>query len=126
MFQETLHKSLTTISSVQGDHHQQHPGCIMFEETLHSALTPITSSAGCIMFEETLYQSTAAGKPFVDVLREQGIIPGIKVDTGLQVGPAHLQSSLAPQPSPAQRARLLGHSLDGLHTPARSRSSRSA
>ncbi len=34
------------------------------------------------MFEETLYQSTADGKPFVDVLNEQGIIPGIKVDTG--------------------------------------------
>ena len=38
--------------------------------------------SGCIMFEETLYQSTAGGKPFVDVLREQGIVPGIKVDTG--------------------------------------------
>ena len=36
------------------------------------------------MFEETLYQSAAGGKPFVDVLKEQGIIPGIKVDTGLQ------------------------------------------
>lgn len=34
------------------------------------------------MFEETLYQSTADGKPFVDVLRDQGIVPGIKVDTG--------------------------------------------
>ncbi len=38
--------------------------------------------SGCIMFEETLYQSTADGKPFVDVLRDQGIVPGIKVDTG--------------------------------------------
>jgi fructose-bisphosphate aldolase class 1 len=34
------------------------------------------------MFEETLYQSTADGKPFVDVLKGQGIMPGIKVDTG--------------------------------------------
>ena len=41
--------------------------------------------SACIMFEETLYQSTADGKPFVDVLKEQGIVPGIKVDTGLQV-----------------------------------------
>ena len=39
------------------------------------------------MFEETLYQSTADGKPFVDVLTEQGIKPGIKVDTGLQMLP---------------------------------------
>lgn len=40
--------------------------------------------SGAIMFDETLYQKTASGKPFVDVLREQDIIPGIKVDTGLQ------------------------------------------
>lgn len=37
------------------------------------------------MFEETLYQSGANGKPFVEVLKEQGIVPGIKVDTGLAV-----------------------------------------
>lgn len=36
------------------------------------------------MFDETLYQSTKEGKPFVEVLGEQGIKPGIKVDTGLQ------------------------------------------
>jgi len=35
-----------------------------------------------ILFEETLYQSTAAGKPFVDVLKEGGVLPGIKVDKG--------------------------------------------
>lgn len=40
--------------------------------------------SGAIMFEETLYQSSADGKPFVDVLREQGIMPGIKVDGGLE------------------------------------------
>jgi fructose-bisphosphate aldolase, class I len=39
------------------------------------------------MFEETLYQSTKDGKPFVDVLSEQGIKPGIKVDTGLAILP---------------------------------------
>lgn len=41
--------------------------------------------SGAIMFEETLYQSSADGKPFVDVLRDQGIMPGIKVDGGLEV-----------------------------------------
>ena len=41
--------------------------------------------SGAIMFEETLYQSGADGKPFVDTLQEQGIVPGIKVDTGLSV-----------------------------------------
>ncbi|KAM1170205.1 hypothetical protein ACFX2G_021111 [Malus domestica] len=36
--------------------------------------------SGVILFEETLYQKTAAGKPFVDVLKEDGVLPGIKVD----------------------------------------------
>jgi fructose-bisphosphate aldolase class I len=39
--------------------------------------------SGAILFEETLYQSTKAGKPMVDVLNENGIVPGIKVDKGL-------------------------------------------
>ena len=40
--------------------------------------------SGAILFEETLFQSDPAGKPFVDVLNGNGIIPGIKVDTGLK------------------------------------------
>jgi fructose-bisphosphate aldolase class I len=40
--------------------------------------------AGAIMFEKTLYESTDDGTPFVKVLNDQGIIPGIKVDTGLK------------------------------------------
>jgi fructose-bisphosphate aldolase class 1 len=36
--------------------------------------------SGAILFEETLYQSTVDGKRIVDVLVEQGIVPGIKVD----------------------------------------------
>lgn len=40
--------------------------------------------SGAILYEETLYQDNKAGKPFVDVLNENGIIPGIKVDTGLK------------------------------------------
>ncbi|KAH7293425.1 hypothetical protein KP509_28G025400 [Ceratopteris richardii] len=39
--------------------------------------------SGAILFEETLYQSTLAGKKFVDCLQEAGIAPGIKVDKGL-------------------------------------------
>ncbi|XP_022856187.1 fructose-bisphosphate aldolase, cytoplasmic isozyme-like, partial [Olea europaea var. sylvestris] len=38
--------------------------------------------SGVILFEETLYQKTATGKPFVDVLKEGGVLPGIKVDKG--------------------------------------------
>ncbi|MEM9533253.1 MAG: class I fructose-bisphosphate aldolase [Pseudomonadota bacterium] len=38
--------------------------------------------AGAILFDETLRQSTKAGRPFVDVMNEAGVIPGIKVDKG--------------------------------------------
>lgn len=40
--------------------------------------------SGAILFEETLYQDSAEGKPFVDCLNNVGVIPGIKVDKGLQ------------------------------------------
>merc|ERR1719324_1097897 len=40
--------------------------------------------SGAILFEETLFQNDPNGKPFVDVLKENNIIPGIKVDTGLR------------------------------------------
>merc|ERR1719185_10259 len=36
--------------------------------------------AGAIMFEKTLYESSDDGVPFVNVLNDQGILAGIKVD----------------------------------------------
>lgn len=36
-----------------------------------------------ILFHETLYQKTDDGTPFVELLKQKGIIPGIKVDTGV-------------------------------------------
>ncbi|MEO3403380.1 class I fructose-bisphosphate aldolase [Mucilaginibacter sp. CAU 1740] len=38
--------------------------------------------SGAILFDETIRQSTANGKLFIDILKEKGIIPGIKVDEG--------------------------------------------
>merc|ERR1712002_578516 len=35
-------------------------------------------------FHETLYQKDDNGKPFVEILKEQGINPGIKADKGVQ------------------------------------------
>lgn len=40
--------------------------------------------SGVIMYKETLYQSTTDGKRFVNCLEEQGVMPGIKVDEGLE------------------------------------------
>ena len=38
--------------------------------------------SGVILFDETLRQSATDGTPFVEVLTKQGILAGIKVDTG--------------------------------------------
>jgi fructose-bisphosphate aldolase class I len=38
--------------------------------------------SGAILFDETIRQSTKDGIPFVEILNEQGIIPGIKLDLG--------------------------------------------
>ncbi|MFA5030459.1 MAG: class I fructose-bisphosphate aldolase [Patescibacteria group bacterium] len=38
--------------------------------------------SGVIMFEETMKQSADDGTPFVEILQQKGIIPGIKVDAG--------------------------------------------
>jgi|JI8StandDraft_1071087.scaffolds.fasta_scaffold75659_2 fructose-bisphosphate aldolase class I len=40
--------------------------------------------SGFIMFDETIKQSTTDGASFVSVLESKGIVPGIKVDQGLQ------------------------------------------
>lgn len=41
------------------------------------------SISGVILFDETFYQNDDNGKPFREILKEKGIIPGIKVDKGL-------------------------------------------
>ncbi|MFM8304847.1 MAG: class I fructose-bisphosphate aldolase [Actinomycetota bacterium] len=38
--------------------------------------------SGVILFDETIRQSTDTGTPFSKLLADQGVIPGIKVDTG--------------------------------------------
>ncbi|RZR95098.1 hypothetical protein BHM03_00023918 [Ensete ventricosum] len=42
--------------------------------------------SGAILFEETLYQSTTDGKKFVDCLRQEKVMPGIKVDKVIVTG----------------------------------------
>ena len=57
--------------------------------------------SGVILYDETLRQSAEDGTPLVDVLRNQGVIPGIKVDKGAK--------PLAGSPS-----ELATEGLDGL------------
>ena len=40
--------------------------------------------SGAITFEETLFDTATCGTTMVDLMKKQGIIPGIKVDKGVQ------------------------------------------
>jgi fructose-bisphosphate aldolase, class I len=40
--------------------------------------------SGAILYDETIRQKSSSGTPFAEVLRGQGIVPGIKVDTGAE------------------------------------------
>ncbi|KAF3321472.1 fructose-bisphosphate aldolase [Carex littledalei] len=51
-------------------------------EMLFTAPGALPFLSGVILFEETLYQKTVDGKPFVNLLLENSVIPGIKVDKG--------------------------------------------
>jgi fructose-bisphosphate aldolase class I len=46
--------------------------------------------SGVILFDETIRQQTKSGQPFIEVLNEAGIIPGIKVDAGTHELAGHL------------------------------------
>ncbi len=53
-----------------------------YREMLVTSLGAGQYISAAILFDETIRQVTSDGRPFVDALREAGIIPGIKVDTG--------------------------------------------
>jgi fructose-bisphosphate aldolase class I len=54
-----------------------------YRELLLTAPEVESFVSGAILYEETIRQTTAAGRTFVEVMNERGIIPGIKLDTGL-------------------------------------------
>ena len=43
--------------------------------------------SGVILYDETIRQKTSGGEPFPEALVKRGIVPGIKVDTGLKDSP---------------------------------------
>lgn len=45
--------------------------------------------SGAILYDETVHQGTKDGRPFVKILLDEGIIPGIKVDAGAKDMAAH-------------------------------------
>lgn len=74
----TIGKRLASINVENIESNRQ-----ILRELLFTAPGVLTFISGVILFEETLYQKTAEGKPFVEVLQENGVVPGIKVDKGV-------------------------------------------
>ena len=57
-----------------------------------------------ILFEETLYQNDTNGTPFVKILQDKNIIPGIKVDKGV-VPLSGTEGETTTQAGPSQASR---------------------
>ncbi|GAB2229597.1 hypothetical protein Droror1_Dr00013844 [Drosera rotundifolia] len=73
----TIGKRLSSINVENNENNRR-----ALRELLFTTPGALQYLSGVILFEETLYQKTAAGKPFVEVLKEAGVLPGIKVDKG--------------------------------------------
>ena len=53
-----------------------------YREMLFSAPSASDFISGVILQDETIHQQSAGGRPLVALLSQQGMIPGIKVDSG--------------------------------------------
>jgi len=77
----TMGKRLTSVGQENTEDNRRN-----FRELLFSCDEARMSKAisGVILFHETLYQKDSAGVPLVNLIKEKGIIPGIKVDAGVK------------------------------------------
>ncbi|KAJ6826030.1 putative fructose-bisphosphate aldolase, cytoplasmic isozyme 1 [Iris pallida] len=73
----TIGKRLASINVENVESNRQ-----ALRELLFTAPDALQYLSGVILFEETLYQKSSSGKPFVDILNESNVLPGIKVDKG--------------------------------------------
>jgi fructose-bisphosphate aldolase class I len=70
--------------------------------------------SGVILFHETLYQKASDGTPFVQLLKERNIIPGIKVDKGV-VPLFGTDDECTTQGLDDLQARCIQYKKDGCH-----------
>jgi fructose-bisphosphate aldolase, class I len=73
----TIEKRFKTIGVESTEEHRRD-----YREMLFTADGAAEFISGVILFDETIRQRGSGGTPLVEVLTAQGIIPGIKVDTG--------------------------------------------
>ncbi|HEY8509061.1 MAG TPA: class I fructose-bisphosphate aldolase, partial [Steroidobacteraceae bacterium] len=73
----TIKKRFDSIKLESTEEHRR-----SYREMLFTAPNANQWISGVIFFDETIRQKTRDGVPFPEYLTRQGIIPGIKVDTG--------------------------------------------
>jgi len=73
----TIEKRLSSINVPSTEDNRR-----AYRELLFSTAKAAPFIGGVILYDETLRQSAADGTPFPELLANQGIIPGIKVDQG--------------------------------------------
>jgi fructose-bisphosphate aldolase, class I len=73
----TIKKRFDSIKLESTEEHRR-----SYREMLFTAPEAAQSISGVILYDETLRQKTKQGVPFAEYLTKQGMIPGIKVDTG--------------------------------------------
>ena len=74
----TIEKRFRSIQVESSEEHRR-----AYRELLFTTAGAGEFVSGVILFDETIRQRAADGTPLAEVLRGQGIIPGIKVDKGL-------------------------------------------
>jgi fructose-bisphosphate aldolase, class I len=73
----TIKKRFDSIKLESTEEHRR-----SYREMLFTAPAAAESVSGVILYDETIRQKTKDGMPFPQYLMKQGMIPGIKVDTG--------------------------------------------
>lgn len=74
----TIGKRLTSISLENNETNRR-----KYRELLFTTPSFGENISGVILYEETFNQSTEKGERFVDVIKKQGAVPGIKLDLGV-------------------------------------------
>lgn len=73
----TCNKRLASVGAEQTEEMRR-----QYRELIITTPALSDSISGAILYDETIRQSSSDGKPFRDLLKQKGMIPGIKVDTG--------------------------------------------
>ncbi|PJC37081.1 fructose-bisphosphate aldolase class I [Candidatus Peregrinibacteria bacterium CG_4_9_14_0_2_um_filter_53_11] len=75
----TANKRLASIGVEQTDENRR-----LYRELFLSADGMEESLSGVILYDETVHQNANSGTSFVELLKQKGVLPGIKVDAGAQ------------------------------------------